>query len=53
MQARDAVGVIARLGESYFLGAIVGILPSSTIISFWVLYVESNAEISGEFFLIL
>jgi len=49
----DAVGVIARLGESSFLGAVVGILPSSTIISFWVLYVGNNAGISGEFFLIL
>jgi len=46
----DAVGVITRLGESSFLGAVVGILPSSTFISLWVLYVGSSAVISGEFF---
>jgi len=53
LQARDAVGMIARSGESSFLGAVVGILHSSTFISLWVPYVGSSAGISGEFFLIL
>ena len=48
----DAVWVITRLGESRFLGAVVGILPSSTFISLWVLYVGSSAGISGELFFI-